>query len=131
MKNFRHNKMIAAKCRLSAFFQWSLLCFRLLKKIELRLCAAWPATALGIFVLLLATAFPVQGAEKFCSDPPYYGVIDGNRHPAPTQISIDTDCTFKNFPQTKPFTTTVNFHTNDPTIYLIIFDNVYFTGHMA
>ncbi|MBW2484759.1 MAG: DUF11 domain-containing protein, partial [Deltaproteobacteria bacterium] len=86
---------------------------------------------MGVLVLLLGTSFSAQGAEKFCSDPPYYGVIDGSRFPAPTQISIDTDCTFKNFPQSKPLTTTVNFHTNDPTTYLIIFDNVYFTGHMA
>ena len=84
-----------------------------------------------LLALLLGSAFPVLSAEKFCSDPPYYGVIDGNIRPAPTQITIDTDCTFKNFPQSKPLTTTVNFHTNDPTIYLIIFDNVIFTGHMA
>jgi len=83
------------------------------------------------FVLLLGIASSVLGAEKFCSDPPYYGVIDGNKHPAPTQISIDMDCTFKNFPQSKPLTTTINFHTNDPTIYLIIFDNVYYVGNMA
>jgi uncharacterized repeat protein (TIGR01451 family)/fimbrial isopeptide formation D2 family protein len=86
---------------------------------------------LFVLALLLGMVSSALGAEKFCSDPPYYGVIDGNKHPAPTQISIDMDCTFKNFPQSKPLTTTINFHTNDPTIYLIIFDNVYYIGNMA
>jgi uncharacterized repeat protein (TIGR01451 family)/fimbrial isopeptide formation D2 family protein len=84
-----------------------------------------------LFALLLGTASPALSAEKFCSDAPYFGVIDGNLRPVPNQITIDMDCTFKNFPLSKPLTTTINFHTNDPTIYLIIFDNVYYTGNMA
>jgi fimbrial isopeptide formation D2 family protein len=84
-----------------------------------------------LFALLLGTASQAPGAEKFCSDPPYFGVIDGDIRPVPVQITIDTDCTFKNFPQSKPLTSTINFQTNDPTIYLIIFDNVYYTGNMA
>jgi len=86
---------------------------------------------LFLLALLMGTASTALGAEKFCSDPPYYGVIDGDKNPVPTQITIDRDCTFKNFPKSKPLTTTINFHTNDPTIYLIIFDNVYYTGNMA
>src|SRR5512134_2218677 len=86
---------------------------------------------LVLFALLLATASPAAGAEKFCSDPPYFGVIDGDRHPEPIQITIDRDCTFQNFPQSDPLTTTINFHTNDNTIYLIIFNNVYYTGNVA
>src|SRR5512134_3949736 len=81
--------------------------------------------------LLLAAGSPALGAEKFCSDPPYFGVIDGDRFPPPTQITIDMNCTFQNFPQSNPLTTTLNFHTNDNTIYLIIFNNVYYTGNMA
>ncbi|HSL99175.1 MAG TPA: hypothetical protein VK944_03495, partial [Candidatus Limnocylindria bacterium] len=84
-----------------------------------------------LLALLLGMSSPAVGAEKFCSDPPYFGVIDGNRNPVPVQITIDRDCTFQNFPQSNPLTTTINFHTNDPTIYLIIFNNVYYTGHMA
>jgi len=86
---------------------------------------------LVLLALLLGTASPALGAEKFCSDPPYFGVIDGNIRPVPVQITIDQDCTFKNFPESKPLTSTINFQTNDPTIYLIIFDNVYYTGNMA
>jgi uncharacterized repeat protein (TIGR01451 family)/fimbrial isopeptide formation D2 family protein len=84
-----------------------------------------------LFALLLGTASPALAVEKFCSDPPYFGVIDGNRHPDPVQITIDRDCTFQNFPQSNPLTSTINFQTNDPTIYLIIFNNVYYTGNMA
>jgi uncharacterized repeat protein (TIGR01451 family)/fimbrial isopeptide formation D2 family protein len=96
-----------------------------------RTACKWGSFLLTLFILLLVMASPAMGAEKFCSDAPYFGVIDGNIRPAPTQITIDRDCTFQNFPQSKPLTTTINFHTNDPTIYLIIFDNVIFTGHMA
>ena len=84
-----------------------------------------------LLALLLGTASPAVGAEKFCSDPPYFGVIDGNLRPDPVQITIDRDCTFKNFPQTDPLTSTINFQTNDNSIYLIIFENVYYTGNMA
>jgi uncharacterized repeat protein (TIGR01451 family)/fimbrial isopeptide formation D2 family protein len=84
-----------------------------------------------LLALLLGMASPAVGAEKFCSDPPYFGVIDGNRHPDPVQITIDRDCTFQNFPQSNPLTSTINFQTNDPSIYLIIFNNVYYTGNMA
>ncbi len=96
-----------------------------------RTCSRLGFPLLILFALLLGTASQALGAEKFCSDPPYFGVIDGSKHPAPTQITIDMDCTFQNFPQSRPLTTTINFHTNDPTIYLIIFDNVYYIGNMA
>jgi uncharacterized repeat protein (TIGR01451 family)/fimbrial isopeptide formation D2 family protein len=86
---------------------------------------------LVLFALLLATVSPAPGAEKFCSDPPYFGVIDGNRLPDPIQITIDRDCTFRNFPQSDPLTSTINFQTNDNSIYLIVFDNVFYTGNMA
>ena len=86
---------------------------------------------LVLLVLLLGTASPAAGADKFCSDPPYFGVIDGNIRPVPTQITVDRDCTFKNFPQSNPLTSTINFQTFDPSIYLIIFENVYYTGNMA
>jgi len=84
-----------------------------------------------LLTLLLGSASPAAGAEKFCSDPPYFGVIDGNIRPVPVQITIDRDCTFKNYPPSKPLTSTINFQTNDNSVYLIIFDNVYYTGNMA
>jgi hypothetical protein len=131
MKTFSFTKLIVAGRRLNGFFLWYKSCSVLWKKIKLTLPALRLAAAFGVLALLLTAVSPALGAEKFCSDPPYFGVIDGNIRPVPNQITIDTDCTFKNFPQSKPLTTTINFQTNDPTIYLIIYDNVYFTGHMA
>jgi len=84
-----------------------------------------------LLTLLLGSASPAKGAEKFCSDPPYFGVIDGSIRPVPVQITIDRDCTFKNYPQSNPLTSTINFQTNDNSVYLIIFDDVYYTGNMA
>lgn len=85
--------------------------------------------------LLLGAVSQAQAGE-FCSTI-NGGNIDGNI-PAVraelatlTQITIDTDCTFKNFPISDPLTVTINFQTNDPSIYLIVFDNVYFIGNMA
>jgi uncharacterized repeat protein (TIGR01451 family)/fimbrial isopeptide formation D2 family protein len=81
--------------------------------------------------LLLSIVSTAQAGD-FCSSAPYYGVVDGDvLGTAPTQITIDTDCTFQNWPQSNPLTTTINFQTNDPTQYLIVFDQSYFTGHMA
>ena len=101
---------------------------------SLILAACGPMFGFGLlvlFALLLGATSPALAAEKFCSDPPYFGVIDGDRNPVPNQITIDADCTFKNFPQSNPLTSTLNFQTNDDSIYLIIFDNVYYTGNMA
>jgi uncharacterized repeat protein (TIGR01451 family)/fimbrial isopeptide formation D2 family protein len=82
-------------------------------------------------ILLLGAVSTVQAGD-FCSSAPYYGVVDGDvLGTAPTQVTIDTDCTFQNWPQSNPLTTTINFQTNDPTQYLIVFDQSYFTGHMA
>jgi len=94
-----------------------------------RLLAKAIITSLLVCVLLQAGLVAAQAAEKFCSD--YNGVIDGLVDPAPTQITIDRDCTFQNYPASNPLTSTLNFHTNDPSIYLIVFNNVIFTGHMA
>ena len=101
---------------------------------SLVLAACGPMFGFGLLVLLtllLGATSPALAREKFCSDPPYFGVIDGDRNPVPTQITIDADCTFRNFPQSNPLTSTLNFQTNDGSIYLIIFDNVYYTGNMA
>ena len=98
-----------------------------------RICAPFGALAslLLLFALLVGTVSSALAGE-FCSGEPFYGVVDGAAgYPIPTQITIDTDCTFQNFPRSNPLTATLNFQTNDPSIYLIVFDNVSFTGNMA
>ncbi len=83
-------------------------------------------------MLLLNAASFAQAADKFCADPPYNGVIDGDvLGAAPTQITINDTCTFQNWPQSNPLTTNINFQTNDPSIYLIVFDNVWYEGNLA
>ena len=104
-----------------------------------------------LVVMLLGAASPALAGE-FCVQAPSpfgidedgdgindFGIIDGD-DPATaqfildnnvTQITIDGDCTFSNWPASNPLTVTLNFQTNDPTIYLITFDNVVFTGNMA
>ena len=91
-----------------------------------------------VIVLLLGTTSSAQ-AGLFCSDSPFNSVVDGSvdytlidpSFVFPTQITIDTDCTFQNFTAANPLTATLNFQTNDPSVYLITFDNVIFTGNMA
>ena len=101
--------------------------------------ARFGQSLLFLFALLTSVASPVMAGE-FCSAPPFNGVVDGfvdysTTVPAlssfPTQITIDTDCTFQNFTASNPLKATINFQTNDPSIYLITFDNVVFTGNMA
>ncbi|MEJ2142392.1 MAG: isopeptide-forming domain-containing fimbrial protein [Gammaproteobacteria bacterium] len=97
-----------------------------------------------LLVFLLLGAASGAQAGLFCSDAPFNGVVDGNERaelggsytgtvadPFVTQITIDTDCTFQNFSASDPLTATLNFQTNDPSVYLITFDNVIFTGNMA
>jgi uncharacterized repeat protein (TIGR01451 family) len=56
-------------------------------------------------------------------------VIDGNLYPFPDNIKLDCNCTIKNYPE--GMSTNFSFDNNDPTPYLIIFDNVLHTGQMA
>ena len=104
-----------------------------------------------LFILLLL-GVSTANAGLFCSDAPFgvgpdndgdgkpdYGIVDGAVDYSliipgfvfPTQITIDTECTFQNFPASNPLTATLNFQTNDPSVYLITFNNVVFTGNMA
>jgi len=97
-----------------------------------------------LLIALLIGGTSTANAGLFCSEAPFNGVVDGSQRaevggsytgtvadPFPTQITIDTDCTFLNFPASNPLTATLNFQTNDPSIYLITFNNVIFTGNMA
>lgn len=89
-----------------------------------------PLVLLG---LLGSASFSAQAGD-FCSEAPYYGVIDGDvLGDSPKQITIDTDCIFQNWPQSNPLATKINYQTNDPSIYLIIFDNVWLdpAAHLA
>ncbi|MDH5737386.1 MAG: hypothetical protein OEZ23_03700, partial [Gammaproteobacteria bacterium] len=82
-----------------------------------------------LFSFLMGAVPSAQAA--FCTDYPN-STLDGDTGLVlPSTVTIDDNCTFKNWPASNPLTSTLNFQTNDPSIYLIIFDNVYFDGNMA
>jgi uncharacterized repeat protein (TIGR01451 family) len=98
------------------------------------------------FALLLGAASSAQAGTDMCS---FYkknptdtvSVVDGNdpfvRANLPgSSFGIDMNCEFKNFPISSAWpsglTPTLNFYTPDKsTIYLVVFDNVWFSGNMA
>jgi uncharacterized repeat protein (TIGR01451 family)/fimbrial isopeptide formation D2 family protein len=89
-------------------------------------------------LLLFGTAGSALAGEVLCST--FGGVIDGSNPATYTAIEaastlgIDQDCTIRNFTQSFPLHLTINFYTpntNPKPVYLIIFDNVYYTGNMA
>ena len=91
-----------------------------------------PWLQLLAFVLLLGPVFPALAVN--CSDPPYFGMIDGDVVPPPDQIQIDTNCTVRNFPASNPLTTNFSFLTQPGQTqerWIIIFDNVLHVGQMA
>jgi uncharacterized repeat protein (TIGR01451 family) len=95
-------------------------------------------TGSGIWVRLLALVLLIGAASPAlavnCSDPPYFGVIDGNVHPAPDQIQVDTICRVSNYPASNPLTTNFSFLTQPGQTderWIIIFNNVYHIGQMA
>ncbi|MCK4674549.1 MAG: hypothetical protein KAT61_01440, partial [Gammaproteobacteria bacterium] len=99
--------------------------------------------SLLLFALLMGGTSNAM-AGMFCSAEPFNGVVDGNERAElggsytgsdadafPTQITIDTTCKFQNFTEANPLNVTLNFQTNDPSVYLITFNNVVFTGKWA
>src|SRR5207247_7970752 len=60
------------------------------------------------------------------------GVIDGKVNPVPPAgIEIDGNCTIRNFGVSNPLTSNISFLGNNPTSWLVIFDNVVHTGQMS
>jgi uncharacterized repeat protein (TIGR01451 family) len=92
-------------------------------------CATLGIPLLILFTLLLGAASTTHADQFNCSDAPYNGVIDGNLYPFPDNVKLDCNCTIKNYPG--GMSTNFSFDNNDPTPYLIIFDNVLHTGQMA
>ena len=88
---------------------------------------------LFLFALTMGFARPAAAQSPVqvdCSAPPYNGVIDGNVRPVPpSNVKIDTNCTIRNYPG--GMSTNFTFDNNDPTPYLVIFDNVVHTGNMS
>jgi uncharacterized repeat protein (TIGR01451 family) len=82
-----------------------------------------------LFISLFLGSFTsVQAAQTPCSA--IGGVLDGDVPSSiPANIKIDINCRIQNFPG--GLNTNFSFDNNDPTPYLVIFDNVLLTGQMS
>ena len=93
---------------------------------------SWIKILLFPLALLLLTAVHAQ-AQSTVNCPSQSGpVIDGFVNPvSPSQINIDGNCTIRNFPASNPLTSNISFFGNNPTSWLVIFDNVDFIGNIS
>src|SRR5256712_4449446 len=100
-------------------------------KIHLRVGFSWIGILLFTCVLSLLSATPARAQSDGCVST-YGGVIDGKVNPVPpAHIQFDGNCIIRNFPASNPFTSNSSFYGNTPTSWLVIFDNVVFTGNMS
>src|SRR5215468_10828793 len=94
----------------------------------------WIVTLLFAFTISLLSAKEARAQSDGCVST-YGGVIDGKINPIPpAHIQIDGNCTIRNFPGPPgagPFTSNISFYGNNPTSWLVVFDNVVFTGNMS
>src|SRR6266516_3217388 len=101
------------------------------RKIHVKSGYKWIVTLLFAFAMSLLTATPARAQSDGCVST-YGGVIDGKVNPVPpAHIQIDGNCIIRNFPASNPFTSNISFYGNNPTSWLVIFDNVKFTGNMS
>ena len=71
-----------------------------------------------------------QSPVQFSCRDDFAGLIDGTVvQPAPSNVKLDINCTIRNYPG--GMSTNFSFDNNDPTPYLVIFDNVVHTGQMS
>ncbi len=92
----------------------------------------WIAILLFTGVFSLLSAKPAQAQSSLSCVANFGGVIDGKVNPNhPSQLEIDGNCIIRNFTASNPFTSNVSFKGNNPTSWLVIFDNVVFTGNMS
>src|SRR5215475_14861941 len=94
--------------------------------------SSWITILLFPLALLLLSAL-LAHADNCVAD--LGGVLDGYVNPVPpSQVQIDGNCTFRNFPVSNPLTTNISFYTNpgnNNQRWLVIFDNVDFIGNMS
>jgi uncharacterized repeat protein (TIGR01451 family) len=84
-------------------------------------------SALAVLLLAAAPAWAIDCVAEAG------GVIDGfvNYPVPPPQINIDGNCTIRNYPASNPLTSNISWFGNNPTSWLLIFDNVVHTGNMS
>src|SRR5713101_3083913 len=93
---------------------------------------SWIKILLFGFAMLLLSAASAQAQSTVNCIADSGGVIDGFVNPVPpSQITIDGNCSIRNFPASNPLTSNISFFGNNPTSWLVIFDNVDFIGNMS
>src|SRR5882672_5912137 len=90
----------------------------------------WVGVLLFVFAALLLASAPAWAINCVADAG---GVIDGfvNYPVPPPQIDIDGNCTIRNYPASNPLTSNISWFGNNPTSWLLIFDNVVHTGNMS
>src|SRR5215813_6549238 len=97
-----------------------------------RALGSWIRILLFAFGLLLLSAVPARSQSVGGCVTNFGGVIDGFVNPVPpSQININGNCTIRNFPASNPLTSNISFFGNNPTSWLVIFDNVDFIGNIS
>src|SRR6266700_834892 len=93
---------------------------------------SWIKILLFAFGLLLLSAASSQAQSTVNCVADSGGGIDGLVNPVPpAQMNIYCNCTIRNFPASNPLTSNISFFGNNPTSWLVIFDNVDFIGNMS
>src|SRR5262245_63769879 len=101
-------------------------------RINIRISYKWIAILLFTSVLSLLSAKPAQAQSSLGCVADFGGIIDGNVNPVPpSHIDIDGNCVIRNFPPSNPLTSNISFFGNNPTSWLVTFDNVAFIGNMS
>ena len=101
-------------------------------KNNVRVGHSWFGILLFACVVSLLTATPAQAQSSVDCVADRRGVIDGFVNPvSPSQINIDGNCTIRNFSASNPLTSNISWYGDNPTSWLLIFDNVVFTGNMS
>jgi uncharacterized repeat protein (TIGR01451 family) len=90
----------------------------------------WIGIPLFAFALSLLAAGPAWAIDCVADAG---GIIDGfvNYPVPPAQIQIDGNCTIRNYTASNPLTSNISWFGNNPTSWLLIFDNVVHTGNMS
>src|SRR5262245_12804288 len=90
----------------------------------------WVRLLLFAFALLPLSAVPALAIDCVADAG---GIIDGfvNYPVPPPQINIDGPCTIRNYPASNPLTSNISWFGNNPSSWLLVFDNVVHTGNMS
>src|SRR5262245_41735472 len=98
--------------------------------IRMRAGYKWIVTLLFAIAISVLNAKEARADERCVAD--LGGVIDGFVTPnPPPQIQIDGNCIIRNFSASNPLRSNFSFYGNNPTSWLVVFDNVVFTGNMS